>query len=221
MIDDSFDLLVKLKELGYIKDETDPYWWPNSGTIESMVGAILTQNTKWQKVEKALENLRSLELLDIDKLIDVDKDILISAIKPSGFYNTKYKYIKLLAQNIKDEFGDFEYFRQEVSREWLLSQKGLGPESSDAILCYTCYHEEMVVDSYTQRLLSAIGYECESYDDVKDWCKCGINNNLDKIDALYNKKMNLHEIYARFHGKIVDFCKDNAKGKNIDITALG
>jgi endonuclease-3 related protein len=220
MIENSYELLVKLKEIGYIKDDVDRYWWPSSGTIESMIGAILTQNSKWQKVQKALENINNLNIMNLESIVNCDKDILINAIKPSGFYNTKYKYIVLLCKNIISEYRDFDTFRAEVTREWLLSQKGIGPESADAILCYTCYQSEMVVDSYTQRLVAELGYEFDDYDELKYWCKCGINDNLDKISEIYNKEMSLHEIYARFHGKIVDFCKDNAKGKSIDISKL-
>lgn len=219
MIEDSFDLFIKLKEIGYIKDDVDRYWWPQSGTFESMIGAILTQNAKWQKVQKALENLNKLNLMTIDGILNTDMNIIIEAIKPSGFYNTKYKYLYTLCKNIKKDFGDFETFKAEVTREWLIAQKGLGDETSDAILCYTCYQDEMVVDSYTQKLVSALGYEFENYSDLKDWCKCGINNNFDKIRQIYGD-VKLFEIYARFHGKIVDYCKDNAKGKDIDIEAL-
>jgi endonuclease-3 related protein len=220
MIDSSFDLLLKLKNIGYIKEEVDPYWWPNSGTFESLIGAILTQNTKWTNVEKSLKNLKDLGIDNIEAILNLDKEIITTAIKPSGFYNTKYKYIYNLCKNIKKEYNSFENFQENISREWLIRQKGIGDESCDAIMCYVCYKDEMVVDSYTHRLVSALGYEFENYHDLKDWCKCGINDNFDKISAIYNKNITLNYIYARFHGKIVDYCKDYSNKKNIDITLL-
>jgi endonuclease-3 related protein len=78
----------------------------------------------------------------------------------------------------------------------------------------------MVVDSYTQRLVKELGFDFDEYEELKSWCKCGINDNFDKIKEIYNKDIEVHEVYALFHGMIVDFCKDNAKGKSIDITNL-
>ena len=215
MLQSSFDLLKRLKELGFLKEERDPFWWPNSGTFEVVVGAVLTQNTKWEKVELALKNLKSyIGDIEAQKVAEIDQKILSELIKPAGFYNTKAFRLKKLSQNILDEFGDFEIFRQKVSRYWLLKQKGIGKETADSILNYACYKDFMVVDSYTARILKIAGYEFEEYDELQDFLTSGIFENLEKIYELYNKKMPLNQIYARFHGKIVDFCKENFKGKD-------
>ncbi len=217
---DSFDLLRGLKNLSYLKDERDPFWWPNSGTFEVVVGAILTQQTKWQKVEKSLENLKEANLLDLSKLAKIDHREIAPLVKPSGFYNTKAKRVKTLCQNIVKEFSTFENFQENVSREWLLSQKGIGEETADSILCYACYRDEMVVDSYTQRILQALGYEFESYEEIAHWLKEGISDNLSKIYELYGKEIPLNQIYARFHGKLVEYAKDYVKGKSVKIEPL-
>ncbi|WP_200763474.1 3-methyladenine DNA glycosylase [Nitrosophilus alvini] len=214
MLDNSFELLAKLKKLGFIKEERDPYWWPGSGTFEVVVGAVLTQNTKWEKVEVALKNLKNLDLLSLEKLAEADQKLLAEAVRPAGFYNTKSFRLKKLAINMLKDFGSFEAFRAKPSRRWLLEQKGIGKETADSILCYACYKNFMVVDSYTSRLLRAFGYEFEEYDEIQEWLIEGIYANLDKIYELYGKEMPLHMIYARFHGKIVEFCKENCKGKN-------
>ena len=217
---DSFQLFKALKENGYIKEEREELWWPKSGTFEVIVGTILTQQTKWEKVEKSLTNLRDKNLLNLEFIAKLDVKELSILIKPSGFYNTKAKNLKKLCQNIFEEFETFENFSLHVSPDWLLSQKGIGEESRDSILCYACGREVMVVDSYTNRLLQKFGYEFESYTEVQEWLVSGIENNVDKINKLYGKEMALNNIYARFHGKIVEFCKENRKGKDIDISSI-
>ncbi len=205
---DSFEIFKYLKDLGYLKELRDRLWWPNSGTFEVVVGAILTQQTRWDKVEKALKNLKDADLLSLEALSGANDKELAKLIKPSGFYNTKAKRLKLLSKNIIKDFGDFENFQQSVSREWLLAQKGLGKESSDSILCYCCKRDVLVVDSYTVRLLKRYGYEFEEYDELREWMEDGVLSNLDKVYELYKEEKPIYEIFARFHGKIVEFSKD-------------
>ena len=212
----SYELLKALKKLSYIKDERDPYWWPNSGSFEVVIGAILTQQTKWEKVEKSLQNLRDKNILDLNSISEMQTKELGELIKPSGFYNTKAKRVITLCKNIKEEFDNFETFKDNVQRQWLLEQKGIGFESADSILCYGCYKEVMVGDSYTHRLLSAFGFEFETYDEMTEWLKEGIYENLEKIYPLYEKEISTTQIFARFHGKIVEYCKDFMKGKKVN-----
>ena len=206
----SYELYLALKKMGYLKESRDEFWWPNSGSFEVVVGAILTQQTKWQKVEKSLANLEGR--VSLEELSSIELKELQTLIKPSGFYNTKAKYIKGICKNILDEFGSFEKFRDEVTRSWLLEQKGIGEESADSILCYACYRSVFVVDSYTDRILRAFGYEFESYQDIQEWMQRGIVENIDESE--------LHRVYARFHGKIVEFAKDFVRGKRVDIEEL-
>jgi endonuclease-3 related protein len=206
-VNSSFEILEALKKENLLKDTTDENWWPNSGTFEVIVGAILTQQTKWQKVEKSLENLREQGVLELEKLAQIDGKVLATLIKPSGFYNTKAKRLKDLCKAIVRDFGDFENFQKSVSREWLLEQKGVGEESADAILCYACFREVFVVDNYTNKLLKSLGYDFESYMELQEWMVSGIESNLDKVYTLYDSEVNLFTIYSRFHGKIVEFSK--------------
>ncbi len=106
---------------------------------------------------------------------------LLLAITPSGFKNQKAIRLRILAKNIIDDFQTFEEFCSKVDRTWLLKQKGIGLETADAILCYSCKQDYFVVDSYTQRLLKRFGYEFESYEELQAWCEYGINQNYDKI----------------------------------------
>jgi len=197
----SYELLVELRKKNLLKN-SPKYWWPNVGSFEVVLGAILTQNSKWEKVEIALNNLKNISL---EKLVEFSEFELSQMIKSVGFYNQKSKRLILLAKNILEEFGSFEEFQKFVSREWLLSQKGIGFETADSILCYACFRETMVMDSYTKRLLKKNGFEFESYDEMKEWFENGIGENWHKIANFYDNDLNL--CYARFHGKIVEFMK--------------
>ncbi|RXJ93387.1 3-methyladenine DNA glycosylase [Malaciobacter molluscorum] len=206
----SYDLLKFLKEQNLIKKKPT-YWWPSSNDFEILVGAILTQNTKWINVEKSLESLKKLNYLTLENLANSDIIILTNAIAPSGFKNQKAKRLKLLCKNIIHEFGSFEYFQKSVSSSWLLAQKGIGQETKDAIMCYACHQDYMVVDKYIARLLKRFNYEFDTYDDIQTWLVYGINENFDKIKKLYGYEISLNEVYCRFHGKIVEFMKRNPK----------
>lgn len=206
----SYDLLFYLKKLNLLDNEPE-FWWPNSDNFEVFLGAILTQNTKWINVEKSLENLRILDLLTLEKIIEVDNEVFIEAISKSGFKNQKSQRIKNICKNIINDYGNFDNFCLNVTRNWLLKQKGIGLETADAILCYACKQEFMVVDKYTDKLLRKFGYEFESYYDIQTWLVYGINENYDKINQLYGYEIPLNKLFARFHGKIVEFMKQNPK----------
>ena len=130
---------------------------------------------------------------------------LAELIKPVGFYNQKAKRLIALSRNILRDFRDFETFKENVTRKWLLEQKGIGFETADSILCYACFREIMVVDAYTKKLLQKKGYEFESYDEIQQWCERGIEENWNKLSSFYENNINL--CFARFHGKIVEFMK--------------
>jgi endonuclease-3 related protein len=197
----SYELLVELRKKNLLRN-SPKYWWPNAGSFEVVIGAILTQNSKWEKVEIALNNLKNISL---EELAEFNEFELAPMIQSVGFYNQKSKRLILLAKNILKEFGSSEEFQELVTREWLLSQKGIGFETADSILCYGCFRETMVMDSYTKRLLKKNGFEFESYDEMKEWFENGVEENWHKIADFYDNDLNL--CYARFHGKIVEFMK--------------
>lgn len=189
--------IYKFLENKNLLENSSKYWWPNVGTFEVLIGAILTQNTSWKNVEKSLENLASF--LEFESFLTLDESTLKEMIKPSGFYNQKAPRLLQLSFNIKRDFNDFKNFQANVTREWLLMQKGIGEESADSILCYTCYRDEMVVDTYTKRLLKTFDVEFDKYDEYKKYLEKGIRSSFDENDV------NL--IYARFHGMIVEYNK--------------
>lgn len=183
-IENSFDLLAFLKNQNLL-DSLPPLWWKNAGTFEVVIGAILTQNTNWKNVEMSLGALESLGLLSLESLANCDILVLQNAIRQSGFFRQKAIRLQNLAQNILGDFGDFESFKESVSREWLLNQKGVGKESADSILNYACLREVMVADKYTQRLLAEYGFEFWEYDDLAGFLMRGVEENYDRVVALY------------------------------------
>lgn len=211
-IDNSFDLLVFLKNLALLKDTKDPFWWDNSGSFEVVVGAILVQNTKWESVKISIKNLKSHQLLDVESLANCNLDLLQSLILKCGFFRQKAQRLQNLSKNIMLDFGDFENFKENATQEWLLKQKGLGLESVDSILNYGFYRDVMVVDRYTQRLLGQLGFEFEDYSEIQMWLQNGIIEHFDEVKKLYDGKIDgisLAQVYARFHAKIVEFSKNH------------
>jgi endonuclease-3 related protein len=210
-LNDSFELLSRLKALGYDNASRDPWWWPNSGSFETLVGAILTQNTAWERVEISLENLRNARVLAPEALAEYPAASLEALIRPSGFYSAKGRNLRQISRNLLAEFGDFETFRETVDRGWLLAQRGVGPETADAILNYACYREVFVVDSYTARLLEALGWEPESYDAVQAWMVEGLSGRENRLFP----EMPVAQVWARSHGMVVEYCKANRTGRRI------
>jgi endonuclease-3 related protein len=209
----SFDLLCLLKKGGYFDESFETLL--KTDTFEVVVSAILTQQTKWENVVVALNNLRYNNLLNLEKFANLDEASLSFLIQKCGFLNVKSHRLLNLAKSILDDFADIKNFKESVSRKWLLSQKGLGFESCDYILCYACKKPVMVVDSYTAKLLSFYGYEFGSYDELQNWFYDGIYSSWEKVEKLYEKNLDENFFWARYHGKVVDFCKKNIKGKKL------
>ena len=213
MIKDSFALLQGLNNLDLLKN-SPPLWWPKHGSFECLTSVILTQNTKFTNVLKALDNLKDFK--NLDSLASLDLDELKEFIRPCGFYNQKAIRLKNISLNIKKDFKGFEDFKQNVSRSWLLKEKGIGFESADSILNYVCLREFMVVDTYTYRLLLALDYDLENYEDIQNFLVEGILANEDEAKKLL-KVSQVYEVYALFHGMIVEYCKLYSKNKKVEI----
>ncbi|PLV57351.1 endonuclease III domain-containing protein [Thermotoga sp. SG1] len=147
-------------------------WWP--GTPEEiMVTAILTQNTNWKNVERAMKNIeKTLGKNDIlRKLSSLSTERIAHLIKPAGFFNIKAERLKTLLEFLKEYNFNLELLREmplENLRELLLKIKGIGKETADAILLYALEKPIFVVDSYTKRLLLRIfNIELKDYDEIQ------------------------------------------------------
>ena len=160
-------------------------WLENRGLseFELLISVILTQNTSWNNVLKALDNVRVAKIQSLEALNALETQQIATLIKPSGFYNQKAKRLKGFVGALLSEFGDMSEFKARVSRQWLLNVKGLGFESADSILNYLCQREILVVDSYTNRLAIALGYEFESYDELREFFQSGIESEQEAINA--------------------------------------
>lgn len=133
-------------------------WWPGETPLEVMIGAVLTQNTNWKNVTKAIDNLRQAGLLDYNQLLGLPVDQLAEYIRPSGYYNLKAKRLHNLLEMINISYnGHLDYFLEDdmlTARENLLNVTGVGPETADSILLYACGQPVFVIDTYTHRVFS-------------------------------------------------------------------
>lgn len=137
-------------------------WWPGDSPLEIMIGAVLTQNTSWKNVEKAITNLKEADLLHLKRLHGVRLEELAEIIRPSGYYRLKAKRLHNLVDHVIRKYdGDLEWmFSHSVStlREELLEINGIGPETADSILLYAGNLPTFVVDTYTARIMKRHGW---------------------------------------------------------------
>lgn len=203
----SFEILKNLKTLDLLNNKP-AFWWPNAGHFEVVVSAILTQNTRWQNVEMALANLKKARILCADSdesLVKLARQKSVeSFIQPSGFFRQKSARLILLAQNMRQDFGNFQNFQQNVSRQWLLKQQGIGFETADAILNFGCHQAVFVSDSYTLKFLKRLQIPVQNYADCVDFLS---NLNDSDLKKLYPPEFSKAQIFARYHGKIVEISK--------------
>ena len=133
-------------------------WWPGETRFEIIVGAILTQNTNWKNVEKAIKNLKAKKLLSPGKLHVLKQHQIARIIKPAGFFNVKAKRLKNFLDFLFDRYGGtFDLMEKKdtwVLRSELLGVNGIGPETADSILLYAFNKPVFVVDAYTKRIFS-------------------------------------------------------------------
>jgi len=175
-------------------------WWPGETPFEVMVGAILTQNTNWKNVEKAIENLKSAKALNPKKLLALSDTAMARLIKPAGYFNVKTKRLKSFLDFFHKEYGCSvkKMVRQDTGklREQLLSVKGIGPETADSILLYALGHPQFVVDAYTYRVFTRhylLGEEAV-YEDLQELAVESIPPEADH--------------YNEFHALLVNVGKD-------------
>jgi len=162
---------------------------------EICVGAVLTQNTSWKNVEKALGNLRSTGVTDINSFLKIKKEKLAKLIRSSGYYNQKAVKLKEFARTIQSSGGVGEFLKK-VTRDQLLEVKGIGPETADSILLYAGKRPFFVVDAYTRRLF---GFPKEmSYEEIRSLFESRLPRD--------------RKIYNEFHALIVQKGKSVPKG---------
>lgn len=181
------------------------HWWPADSSFEIIVGAILTQNTSWLNVEKAINNLKINKLLHPRSLYNLTDSRLAELIRPAGYYNIKAKrlknFLKFFIQRYQGSIRNISGAKLNSLRKDLLSINGIGPETADSILLYALNKPVFVVDAYTRRILlrHKLIKENVSYEEIQDL----FSNSLKKDVELFNE---YHALLVRI-GK--EFCFKN------------
>lgn len=181
-------------------------WWPGDSPFEVMIGAILTQNTNWENVRKAIANLKEAGILSFPALSALPVDELALLIKPCGYFNIKAKRLKNLLEMIAERYnGQLEILLNEdlaTGREALLSVKGIGPETADSILLYAANHPIFVVDTYTHRIFSRHHLTAEE-------------NDYHSLQEEFHDRLPAEAtLYNEYHALIVALGKDYCRKKN-------
>tara|TARA_B100001964_G_C14253644_1_gene611194 strand:+ start:3861 stop:4619 length:759 start_codon:yes stop_codon:yes gene_type:complete len=195
------------------------HWWPVTKTgnipkyhkniklnekqkLEICFGAILTQNTSWKNVEKAIINLNKNNLININKILKINNKKLAEIIKSSGYHNQKAKKLKnfcsFLFKNYNSNVGlFFKNNNVEKIRNELLSINGIGPETADSMILYAAKKPIFVIDAYTKRIMNRISFKENNYDELQDLFMKNSNNN----EKLFNE----------YHALLVELGKNICK----------
>jgi endonuclease-3 related protein len=176
-------------------------WWPGDSPFEVMVGAILTQNTAWSSVERAIANLKDAKVLQQQRILDLPIDELGQLIRPSGYFNQKAKRLHNLCLFLEESGGEDGLSKVGTAalRDMLLAINGIGPETADDILLYALHRPVFVVDAYTRRIFSRLGMlqGDEGYEEIRS----GFEQMLGPDTEMFNE---YHALIV-LHGK--ETCK--------------
>lgn len=167
--------------------------------FEICVGAILTQNTSWTNVEKALVKLHQHDLLNPEKIVQAKTNKILQAIRSAGYYNQKIKKLKLFSGKLIDNGGLDKIFKMPVPklRKFLLSVWGIGRETADSIILYAAKKPIFVVDTYSKRMLNCFGIKFNDYDEYRDF----FEKSLPKKTKLWNEYHALIVAWGKLYNK--------------------
>lgn len=150
-------------------------WWPAQTPFEVCIGAILTQNTNWSNVEKALNRLKARHLLEPRQIAGLSVDELGDIIRPAGYFRVKARRILNFLDYLGQKAGwDLEVLKNEALdklRAELVTVKGIGPETADSMLLYAFEKPSFVVDAYTERICNRHGLTPEgiAYEELRSF----------------------------------------------------
>ncbi len=166
-------------------------WWPADTPFEVVIGAILTQQTKWENVERAIHNLKEKGLMEAWSLSNAETEELEALIKCTGFFRQKARRLKNVSTFFHENPDIFEKPIDEV-RDMLLSLNGVGEETADSIVLYAADKPRFVIDAYTKRI-----------------CRCmGIEGNYAKLQEMFESSLPSDvPLYKEFHALIVEYGK--------------
>lgn len=192
-------------------------WWPGETVFEVMVGAVLTQNTAWSNVERAIAALKENDALDPQRLLSAGASTVACWIRPAGYFNVKAKRLRNFCHWYLGEGGYVALARRDTGalRHGLLSVNGIGPETADDILLYAFNRPVFVIDAYTRRLFSRLGM-CEAdvgYESLRAAIEQGITRELARARGAGRAawKRNCVPLYNEYHALIVAHAKRSCR----------
>ncbi|MHB8522685.1 MAG: endonuclease III domain-containing protein [Limisphaerales bacterium] len=187
------------------------HWWPGDTPFEVCVGAILTQNTNWGNVERAIQNLKAAGVLGPRKLFALTEPRLAELIRPAGYFNVKARRLRSFLRVLVEEFGGNlrRLFAGPTAlvRERLLAIHGIGPETADSMLLYAGGHQRFVIDAYTKRIFQRHGW-------------CGAEAAYDELQALCEATLKEKPVRVRldywqdYHAQLVIVGKNFCRARN-------
>ncbi|MCG8429092.1 MAG: endonuclease, partial [Chromatiales bacterium] len=161
------------------------HWWPGDSRFEIIVGAVLTQNTAWTNVVKAINNLKAADKLSLAQLRQLPVEELADLIRPAGFFNIKAKRLRNLCDYLHAGGGvdAFESLPTKVFRAGLLGVNGVGPETADDILLYAYDRPVFAIDAYTRRIFSrlALASGKEDYEVLRGGFEQALGPNVEQF----------------------------------------
>jgi len=188
------------------------YWWPGENPFEVAVGAILTQNTNWGNVEKAIKNLKHQKVLSAKALHEMPASELPLLIRPAGYFNIKAKRLKsFIGFLIKNYRGSMKKMREDdihSLREKLLNIHGIGPETADSILLYALEKPSFVIDAYTKRVLSRhkIMEHDRSYEEFQGLFHSALKRDIQLFNEYHALFVKVGKTYCKRRAPLCDEC---------------
>jgi len=185
------------------------HWWPGETPFEVAVGAVLTQNTNWGNVEKAIDNLKREGKLNASAIHKITTESLAALIKPAGYFNVKAKRLKHFVSFLMKDYGGsmsrMKGAKLPSIREDLLRVNGIGPETADSIILYALEKPVFVVDAYTKRVLSR--HNIKDHDASYDSFQELFDSNLKRDFRLFNEYHALFVRVAKEHCRTKPLCE--------------
>jgi len=190
------------------------HWWPGETQFEVMVGAVLTQNTAWVNVERALAALTQRVALSARAILDLPLAELAAFLRPVGYFNVKAQRLRALCEAVEAAGGLPALERMETAalRHWLLAIHGVGPETADDILLYAFARPVFVVDAYTRRLFGRLGLipPDEGYEAIRHRFEAALGPDTQRFNEY-------HALIVR-HGKAI--CRPRPRCEGCGLRAL-
>lgn len=179
-------------------------WWPGDSPFEVVIGAVLTQNTSWRNVEKAIANLKSVGALDPHRILSLEHEALATLLRPAGYFNVKARRVRAICEWLMREAGgDVSALGKGIEtsrlRQRLLEVPGVGRETADSILLYALGRPVFVVDAYTRRVFGRMG----RVDPTADY---------DEIRAFFETRLpRSPELFNDYHAQVVVHAKETCR----------